>query len=557
MTEEEIIQEINRLKRKKELDEKQIKEMKKEIEAWSKQSKFLNNFQKLQKDLKEKKISLDEYIHIVSKLEPSLKEKQARERAISFLIRLNQFPNNTADFIYFHTLLAQIADETQDSTDKDKIRKYLLGLTATKVAFLNSYHECRLLLLKSFISLDLLKDPKTLALFEEIDFNSFVVIFIQMLSIVKEKAEAESIYNFAINVTDKLMKKSEAKQITRENSSIILENHTVFNDCIQVIKIYFNSDFILKTASQLSLANRYSIAQAIHKTLKRIEVSLTDKNISAVLPLILETRNEFSTRVLLDENTNLILVLHEDKKLFDPEKMIRFAQERGVHNIQVFIGEKDKTNALQAIATAQSATTIWFSGHGGPDHFWLADGEPGTENSSKLNNQSAISYLELAKVLTERAKSNNGKLSDLNIIVDSCNALEQMKKSLSHVKANETPLVITSNYYIGTARRFLNGLTDLGLKKGEKLLLDSISKIRDNVFFSQELIQSPAILVPIFDLFIERFKQALNLPQNKTFPDRFLEIGYNNGQNSQKASPKFRLPGIQDPALENLFEIAH
>ncbi len=403
-------------------------------------------------------------------------------------------------------------------------------------------------------------------------------LFKEYRAALEEGNKQHEEYNSFFKKSTELFKENfELKQKLREieNKLRELQRKTTLLPS-ELEQIYFNSKFVSNT-DELGFEEKWSIASAVQQILKRAGKNITDATIDSVLPFILQERKESANRILMDENSHLILIMNDDKKMFVPDRIISFAKERGVkeENIQVFVGAKDKTKALEAIESAPLGTTLWFDGHGGRDHFWLAGGEIGNEKSTDLGQSDAISCEELAFALSARQDAQKGKLNDLAIINHSCFSANQADKVLETLlsaqneaakkiaskkqyltsKENnvrqqaefeinryqfqavrEAPLMIaaTNRDNYGLNLHFLKGLNK-AVKLNEKLTVRSIYQAEAYIIFSlpphlknpsgdEMKFQDPMIRVPISEELLQKIEKALNV---KELQDRSptLEIG--------------------------------
>ena len=251
---------------------------------------------------------------------------------------------------------------------------------------------------------------------------------------------------------------------------------------------YNNPNF--KASTQGSGLNRFSLAVSIKLTLARFGQDVTDDNIAKVLPFLLTSTRLHSNDTFLDGQTTLIIVSNNEIyggiPRFNSSHISRFASNFKVkeENIEALEGPKEKQRILSRIGNTSGKTTIWFNGHGLPNHFWLTGGAPGEtaeEADRKLSHPSGISYQELAEALILRAKNNNGGLSDLTLIIESCygsdfivNVFNSLKPYYERGEIKDFPLALT------VGQRSQPGRDDvLEMETGEGILIRSLKALKE------------------------------------------------------------------------------
>ncbi|MDD5610744.1 MAG: HEAT repeat domain-containing protein [Candidatus Omnitrophica bacterium] len=224
-----------------------------------------------------------------------------------------------------------------------------------------------------------------------------------------------------------------------------------------IMRIWDNPAFAEKTAS-FAAANQFSVARAIELTLNRFGVKIDDRNIEITLPYVLKAREVYSQRNLGNSDTFLIVAAHEEG-VFKPEEVTSLFQGFGLkqENIRTFKGTSEKANLRKAVSGLEfkevlpRSVDIYLTGHGGEQHFWLAAGQVGQQDSDDLQNPIAYSYQELADDLLKLAQKYNGELSQVNIIVDACfsadfavNTYNLLAKELKAGRIKSLPVMVTA-----------------------------------------------------------------------------------------------------------------
>tara|TARA_Y100000034_G_scaffold512_4_gene678 strand:- start:3395 stop:8518 length:5124 start_codon:yes stop_codon:yes gene_type:complete len=221
-------------------------------------------------------------------------------------------------------------------------------------------------------------------------------------------------------------------------------------------------DRLVELHPEITLENeRFSIALA---TLRYLEgdVSRIDDGIE----FILEKRSDFSDTELINKDTHLILITHEEKYgkdqhyRFDNDKIVDFAERVGVEDIpeKNLKGPGDKSNFLDLIKESENEENvlIWVDGHGGPDNFWLSEGQyiPMQTGGYQLrDNDVKISFEELGDVLLERGRNN---VDQVKIFIGACFSYDFTKKLVTYLRDNgalsfPTIITITNKDSVGSS----------------------------------------------------------------------------------------------------------
>ncbi len=199
----------------------------------------------------------------------------------------------------------------------------------------------------------------------------------------------------------------------------------------KILLIYDDPTFALLT-NNMHITNQYSIALSIELTFKRFGRTLDFEIIKELLPFIMKIREKSMDRVLLDEDTSLIIVCHEEDQ-FDISKMEKFARKFKDSDIKKFKGvqNSDKNrkiaeDILDAIAKAPENTTTWMNGHGREKSFGIASEKVDKKTGEVVYESEDISDEELADAFIRRVKIDPATsmkyldLYEMSLIMGSC-----------------------------------------------------------------------------------------------------------------------------------------
>jgi len=276
-----------------------------------------------------------------------------------------------------------------------------------------------------------------------------------------------------------------------------------------IVRVYAHPDCHNKT-KDFGKANRFSIARVTSDNLEKGNLKFNHENILNVLNLITEELDSHLGDIVLGPKTNLYIITHEMKR-YNPDEIFEYAQDYMVEsNIHKYDGKDNKNSALNDIKDSEGLTVIWFWGHGGPNHLWFRKGEPGEELSEDMDTPDAISYIELAKQLKERAKRNNDSLKDVIMIIDSCysyNFGEKLKSELVQSSINEFPVIFT------LANRDMEAKDTVFLPALQGVTLGSKHVTLGDLFMTKEklyIYEDPAIFMSLIDGLYLILKETLN-----------------------------------------------
>jgi len=228
-----------------------------------------------------------------------------------------------------------------------------------------------------------------------------------------------------------------------------------------LISVYQNPWFRGAT-DELHEVNQFSMARAIVSFLGRYGLPVNQEKISVLTQYVSAARDQYAQQVLLDKDHSVIIAVNDDDHAFYSKYVTDFFQQflgpwnkpvyqEKVHGPYIGVSDNRKDSVRQDIRDSRGKTLVYLHGHGGPNHFWLHGGYEGEEKSNNLEHDDGISYKELAEDLIERAKGNNGVLSDLKIFIDSChsggfadNVYDALKSAFKKGIVKDLPLLVAA-----------------------------------------------------------------------------------------------------------------
>ncbi len=256
-------------------------------------------------------------------------------------------------------------------------------------------------------------------------------------------------------------------------------------------EIYLN-DYFNERTKKISEVNKYSIGLSTYRLLKRLNLELDDSNIRKAADFIMESRSKIAARNIFASGINVINVTHEDEG-FDLDGMQYLEKGAGVDSasIKSFKGKDQKEDVLNSIKGNDGPLTIFFMGHGGPRHLWLAEGFVGRETSDELSNPLAISYRELGDALYEL--HNKGcRLREVVILVDACYSYDFSANLLNYLEdkgINDFPLVVSATNYntIGYMKVFFDSITKTQQERKGPVTVRDRFKAEEDAFRQQDI----------------------------------------------------------------------
>jgi len=222
--------------------------------------------------------------------------------------------------------------------------------------------------------------------------------------------------------------------------------------------------------------NEFALAVTIDNIIYDSGKDINDTLVEQLVPVVKGIVERRGQSVILKSTDDVFMAKHED---FRTNHHAEDALEAyGITKIKILTGPENKQNIRDEIKKP-AHTVLWFNNHGSPDNVWLSMGQDGKDHSNTLSDPDAISYKELSEDLIERAKRNNGKLSDLTIFVDSCysgNFIRSLLREL--VKAKKAGII--SDYPTIIAA------DGLGVVSRQDVFADAIKKFHDDhIIYSQ------------------------------------------------------------------------
>lgn len=211
----------------------------------------------------------------------------------------------------------------------------------------------------------------------------------------------------------------------------------------------FSSRYLQHRTMGRRPGERFSIALDVYHLLKRYRrrSRWSPSLVRRTVDYVMAKREALGPRDVYGPGIRVINIIHNEMA-GDVPGLVAFQKRAGSTVIQTRIGPRSKDDALDDIATARGKLTLHFDGHGGPDHFWLDHGTPGTEISKNLHRADAISYLELAIALQSYA--SHGDLNQVTILLDACYTSDLAARVLNELKRRGVrgePLIDASSHY--------------------------------------------------------------------------------------------------------------
>ncbi|MDD5069135.1 MAG: hypothetical protein PHV17_00235, partial [Candidatus Omnitrophica bacterium] len=214
---------------------------------------------------------------------------------------------------------------------------------------------------------------------------------------------------------------------------------------------FFDNAHFQEVTSGLTAIERHSIASAAYHFLRQHGKStVVDGNLSVAVDVIMMQRTSNSLLSIrpFSSTRKTINILHNEDS-FDVsmvEEIERQASSQtGEPLIESFKGAEQKYNALNSVSQSTGELTVFFVGHGGPNHSWLSGGEPETAVSDRMKHPYAISFEEMGNSLIER-----GDIGKVVILLESCYSYNFAVNLYNYLKqhgAKEFPAIVTASSY--------------------------------------------------------------------------------------------------------------
>jgi hypothetical protein len=207
--------------------------------------------------------------------------------------------------------------------------------------------------------------------------------------------------------------------------------------------------------SSLTYAETFSITlAAMRYVADRLTADYSDRNLGIALKKVTAQREKFKRLHILDRDTTLIHFTNdeynagENMQRFDNKDVISLAKNAGVKKIidENMTGPKYKGKILDAIRNSRGPTTIWFSGHGEKQVWYLGSGPEDRKIADETGQPWTISFVELGDALLER-----GDASDVIIVADAClqyNFMKNLEEYMQKMQPDGTrvgmPVMVTA-----------------------------------------------------------------------------------------------------------------
>ena len=241
-----------------------------------------------------------------------------------------------------------------------------------------------------------------------------------------------------------------------------------------VFLIYRNQEF-RKQTDNIHMVHQFSLARGIENILTRFNKEVNDKNIEIALPFVLEAWKSQGERLVVNKDSHVIASFHIESKSFSGKFAKLLHDQFGINTQDPnvfcsFEGSFDNEELRKAKEGLRKKIedpyydVLYFEHHGGTRHLWFTSGQIGSQESDELHVPNALNYKELAENLYNRAKNNQGKLSDLTIIISACysadfavNVLNELAGFLANGQIKDLPAITTSTNRGTIAFKFLGG----------------------------------------------------------------------------------------------------
>ena len=287
-----------------------------------------------------------------------------------------------------------------------------------------------------------------------------------------------------------------------------------------IIVIYKNNEFHSQT-NAMGDSNQFSVARGIEAILVRYGRKVNGESVAKALPFILDEWREQGKRIVADKNSRVVASFSE-ADMFDPQKVRDLFKGLGVNtdDPRAFVSYKGVFDpkalakvkeGLRSSIRDPNFNLFYFNYHGLKRQVLFTAVQISGRESDDLHNSDALSYKEFAEDLLIRAENNQGKLSDLTIILDACysadlvvNALNELVPAIKKGQIKDFPLIITS------ANRGTEGYQIIDNLKGSAVLrLSNFYSLEGNelVWYYQNM----AFFLPISWGKLAQLKETLGI----------------------------------------------
>jgi hypothetical protein len=288
------------------------------------------------------------------------------------------------------------------------------------------------------------------------------------------------------NPEDKYIIK-EGQEVSDITNAIIIDISNLIQGTSSVnYKKILSSTSFNELAGNMDAGNKKSLAIAVSRNLKRLNLAGNEENIKGLTTEIIKARATFGNRVLFgNELEKLIFVGYSD--VFSRHGMREMFQNSGIDASKITLvtnGKNDKQTVLNELATSTEATTFLFNGHGYSQGMALGGG------------RGRISYKDLANALEQRWKAGH-HIENVNIMSFACYQYDNLHINLANELQRrgitEFPVMISQ------ANRGVQSTTDWHYTVDALSNKPAGSSVKGQNFFGAERGRGddPALSVPV------------------------------------------------------------
>ncbi|VVB77790.1 Uncharacterised protein [uncultured archaeon] len=263
-------------------------------------------------------------------------------------------------------------------------------------------------------------------------------------------------------------------------------------DTKKMSDIYSSQSFVDLTKSMDSI-DRWSTAQSIYRNLDINGMGYTDSNINQVGKEIISINEDYSNRLVADSKSKVIIATNPE--FSDQTKdLTQGIIKAGVkqENLVSFEGGGDSIKKILDNIENTNDGLIYFNNHGNGGYQVL--GKPNPDGT--ISPDQEISYKQLGDSLIKSAEKNNGDLSKVTVLLDSCYSYDFAKNLYNYISENgkveQMPVVVTST---NRGQVGFSGLAkSIGeeVESGKGITLGNINSAGKKVFSSEDM----SIFVP-------------------------------------------------------------